>query len=426
MGGIVVGDDRRGWCVLGALFGVESLVRLAAGDSRKLMHGTSKMNRQLLILLALFTFLALAAPVRAADYWGAWEPASDPKILGQKVVDDLLPRSFPANYATRGGMSYPEVCDAYGCVRFAAEAGDKERLGKLVKRYEVFFTEKGKPYLTQPNNVDNSVFGILPLEIYRQTGVSDKKWLDLGTNLADSQWEMPTAEEIVRWKVTQPVAEMKPLMDKGLTWQSRFWIDDMFMVTALEVETFRATGKKIYLNRAATEMVAYLEKLQKPNGLFYHYETSPFFWGRGNGWMAAGMAELLSVLPEDHPQRAVILDGYKKMMAGLLKNQGKDGMWKQLIDQGDSWPETSGTGMFTFSMAMGVRNGWLEEATYKEPARKAWVALAGYLNADGKVREICEGTNKGPTVEYYETRKKLVGDFHGQAAFIWAAWAMAR
>ena len=232
-------------------------------------------------------------------------------------------------------MSYPEVCDAYGCVRFAAEFRDKERLGKLVKRYEIFFTEKGKPYLTQPNNVDNSVFGILPIEIFRQTGSTDNKWLDLGTNLADSQWTMPTPEEIIQWKVTQPAADMKPLMDKGLTWQSRFWIDDMFMVTALEVETFRATGKKIYLNRAATEMVAYLEKLQKPNGLFYHYETSPFFWGRGNGWMAAGMAELLSVLPSDHPQHAAILDGYKKMMAGLLKYQG--GGWDVegvRIDQG--------------------------------------------------------------------------------------------
>jgi rhamnogalacturonyl hydrolase YesR len=101
-------------------------------------------------------------------------------------------------------------------------------------------------------------------------------------------------------------------------------------------------------------------------------------------------------------------------------------MWKQLIDKQDSWSETSGSGMFTFSMAVGVRNGWLDEATYKEPAKKSWVALAGYLNPDGKVREVCVGTNRGNSEEYYEQRGRNVGDFHGQAGFIWAAWAMAR
>ena len=125
------------------------------------------------------------------------------------------------------------------------------------------------------------------------------------------------------------------------------------------------------------------------------------------------------------------------MMAGLLKYQSKDGMWRQLIDIDDpaNWDETSGGGMFVFAMAMGVRHGWLDEATYKEPTKKSWLALSTHLNSDGKVRDVCVGTNKasqtvrsgpGPQMlQYYLTRPKAVGDFHGQAAFIWAAWAMA-
>jgi len=83
---------------------------------------------------------------------------------------------------------------------------------------------------------------------------------------------------------------------------------------------------------------------------------------------------------------------------------------------------------------MGVRHGWLEEATYKEPVKKAWMALSTHINPDGKVRDVCVGTNKasqtvrtgpGPAMlQYYLTRQKAVGDFHGQAGFIWAAWAM--
>ena len=61
-------------------------------------------------------------------------------------------------------------------------------------------------------------------------------------------------------------------------------------------------------------MVVYLDKIQRPNGLFYHAEDVPFFWGRGNGWMAAGMTELLGLLPKDNPNHVRILESYRKMM----------------------------------------------------------------------------------------------------------------
>ena len=221
-------------------------------------------------------------------------------------------------------------------------------------------------------------------------------------------------------------------MDAGLTYQTRYWVDDMFMITALQTQAYRATGDKVYLDRAATEAASYLDKLQKPNGLFFHAPDTPVFWGRGNGWFAVGMAELLLELPADHPQRARIFDGYKKMMAGLLANQGPDGMWRQLIDKPDFWPETSSTGMFTFAIATGVRKSWLPEADYKPAARKAWIALCSYLDDNANIRDVCEGTGTaGPraedaTLQYYRTRRKLTGDLHGHAAVIWAAWAMTQ
>jgi len=352
------------------------------------------------------------------EYWGKWEGANNPKELGNKVVIDLLGRAIPASYASRGGMSYPEVCTGYGSVRFAGTIKDAALLDKLTKRYEVFFTPEGQRYVPVANSVDNGVFGILPMEIYRQNGEkpADKRWLDLGKLSADTEWANPTPD--------------------GLTRLSRYWVDDMFMVTALQAEAYRVTQDKVYMDRDAKEVVAYLKALQQPNGLFFHAADSPYCWGRGNGWFAAGMAELLSIMPEDHPQRAAVLDGYKKMMAGLLKSQAADGMWRQLIDidNPQNWDESSGTGMFVFSMATGVRNGWLDEASYKEPVKKAWIALTGHINANGTVRDVCAGTNKaaqtirsgpGPEMlQYYLGRPKNVGDFHGQAAFIWAAWAM--
>ena len=181
--------------------------------------------------------------------------------------------------------------------------------------------------------MDYRVFGTVPLEIYIQT--KDQRFLDLGRSFADRQWETTTPD--------------------GITTEARYWIDDMFMITAVQVQAYRATGDRKYIDRAAKTMVAYLDKLQQPNGLFFHAPDSQFYWSRGNGWMAAGSAELLRSLPADHPARPRILEGYRKMMASLLTMQGEDGLWRQLLDHPEAWPETSGTGMFAFAMVTGVQ-----------------------------------------------------------------------
>ncbi len=66
--------------------------------------------------------------------------------------------------------------------------------------------------------------------------------------------------------------------------------------------------------------------------------------------------------------------GYKLMMAALLKYQASDGMWRQLIDHDEAWEESSSSGMFTFALITGVKNGWLDAATYGPAARKGWIA----------------------------------------------------
>ncbi len=142
--------------------------------------------------------------------------------------------------------------------------------------------------------------------------------------------------------------------------------------------------------------------------------------------MAAGFAELLRTMPADHPHRPRILEGYKKMMATLLKYQAESGMWRQLIDDPESWPETSCTGMFTFAMITGVKMGWLDKKIYGAAARKAWLALITYLDENADLREVCQGTNKKSDRQYYLDRERLTGDLHGQAPLLWSASALLR
>ena len=231
---------------------------------------------------------------------------------------------------------------------------------------------------------------------------------------ADTQWELPT----------DATPEEKRNAEKGFSWQTRLWIDDMFMITIVQSQAYRVTGEKKYIDRAAREMVYYLDELQRSNGLFYHAPDVPFFWARGNGWMAAGMAELLKALPENNRDRDRILEGYRKMMDSLKAYQGKDGMWNQLIDQSDCWPETSGSAMFAYAIITGVKQGWLDKKEYAPVARRAWLALVPYIDEEGDVREVCVGTNKKNDKQYYYDRPRIAGDYHGQAPYLWCATAL--
>jgi rhamnogalacturonyl hydrolase YesR len=112
------------------------------------------------------------------------------------------------------------------------------------------------------------------------------------------------------------------------------------------------------------------------------------------------------------------------MMAELAKEQSGDGMWRQLIDHPEAWEESSSTGMFTFAMIEGVRHGWLAEKTYGPVARRAWIALAGFVDQNADVTNICAGTNKENSYDYYMARPRRTGDFHGQAPVLWAARAL--
>ena len=224
----------------------------------------------------------------------------------------------------------------------------------------------------QRRHVDDSIFGVVPLEIGMQT--KDQRYLAEGKWWADRQWENPRPD--------------------GLSAETRFWIDDMYMLTMLQLEAYRATGDRKYLDREALEMTAYLDRLQHPNGLFYHAPDVPFFWGRGDGWIAAGMAETLTDLPKQHPKRERILKGYRAMMASLLKYQRPDAMWGELLDKPEAWPESSGSAMFAFALITGVKHGWLDAATYGPAARRAWIAVVGYVDQNNDVTSVCEGTSK--------------------------------
>jgi unsaturated rhamnogalacturonyl hydrolase len=360
-----------------------------------------------------------SSPAGPNDYFSNWPAGRSPQELGKALAEKFLPTPHVGRT-----IIYPEVCAWYGALTFAEVTHDTALRDKLVARFDTLLPGGSDFDARTPkrHHVDDSIYGVIPLEIAMQTkGLPGAKpdYLTLGTGWADRQWETPKPG------TEFPQAAGVPA-DSGLSPETRYWIDDMYMLTMLQVQAYRATGDRKYIDRDAKEMVAYLDKLQQPNGLFYHAPDVQYFWGRGDGWIAAGMAETLRSLPADHPLRPRILAGYKLMMAALLKYQGPDGMWHQLIDKPDAWPETSSSAMFSFAMITGVKHGWLDGLTYGPAARKAWIAVSGYVDQHYDVTQVCQGTDKKDDLQYYYDRKRVTGDLHGQAPVMWAASALLR
>ncbi len=361
------------------------------------------MKTCIIYVLAINILLSLFACKNSNSNESSQSDDKSPVIVCYKIIENLLGRPDFSMYNIESGMvqgiHYAEACTGFGAARLAGLLKDTLTIQKLSERYIRALDEK---IINTANHVDVNVYGILPLELYAQN--KNEKFLKQGMYLADVQW-------------------VNPLPD-GMTNQTRYWIDDIWMINSLQVQAYRITGREIYLERAALETNAYLKKLQQPNGLFHHGENAPFFWGRGNGWVAAGLAELLSELPQSNIYYKPILEGYKKMMNALLKYQSDDGMWRQLIDNENAWKETSSTAMFGYAITVGVKTGLLPEDSFKQVYEKAWEALTGYINGEGEVTEVCVGTGKGTSTEYYLARPRSKGDFHGQAPVLWFAYSI--
>ena len=201
----------------------------------------------------------------------------------------------------------------------------------------------------------------------------------------------------------------------------------MYGIGLLQGQACRYLGDWTYADRGVHSLLVHAERLQQADGLFHHTAgNARFFWGRGNGWAAAGMAEMLLRLPKGHPRREQLLTVYRTQMKALLKYQDNSGAWRQLISYRDSWMETSCTGMFVFAMATGVDRGWLPESPYRDAAERGWLALTNHVDAEGRLKEVCVGTGGRSSVEEYLGRPRVTGDAHGQGPLLWAATAMIR
>lgn len=178
------------------------------------------------------------------------------------------------------------------------------------------------------------------------------------------------------------------------------WCDSLFMGPPTWVRLYAATGDERYLDFAVKNWWRTTDYLyDKDEHLFFRDSTyfkkleangKKVFWARGNGWVMAGLVRTLQYLPMNHPDRMRFEQLFKDMAAKVLVCQQSDGLWRASLLDPDSYPlkETSGSGFFTYALAWGVNQGLLDRTQYEPAIEKAWAALVGCVDADGKLTHV--------------------------------------
>ena len=196
--------------------------------------------------------------------------------------------------------------------------------------------------------------------------------------------------------------------------RSKFPTEDHFFVSAVLGRGFSLTGDASRIDILADFLLD--AGIQQENGLFLHSRTGPFHWGRGNGFAALGLAETLTYMPADHPKRGRIEEMALRHMAALREHQEASGMIRQVVDFIGSYQELTATCMVGYSLARGLRLGWLD-SSFRETAELAWRGVSERIDDRGNIIDACTGTGNGLTCATTSTGRRSRGSTTAAAAW---------
>jgi rhamnogalacturonyl hydrolase YesR len=224
-------------------------------------------------------------------------------------------------------------------------------------------------------------------------------YLDLYQIYHQKKMTLPT-KEVFDAQMAVPDVPSKPV------W---WWCDGLFMGPPTWARLYQATGNRAYLDYMDREFWITSKLLYRPQEKLYSRDASYLnarsqngqliFWSRGNGWVMAGIARTLEVMPKDYPSRPKYVEQFKQMASRIATLQGADGLWRTDLLDPTAYPapEVSGSAFYVYSLAWGINHGILDSATYLPVVKKGWKGMLAHVYQDGRLGAI-QSVNSEPGV----------------------------
>ncbi|MDP4274377.1 MAG: glycoside hydrolase family 88 protein [Bacteroidota bacterium] len=363
-----------------------------------------------------------------------YKPGSTPESWSKATAESVMARYPDYRDAYWKPWSYVHGYMFHGFEMLYKSTGDRKYLDFIKTYIDKFVDDKGNFHGDNLNSLDNLMTGSSIVALYEYTG--------------DERYKKAAMQ-------FRKVFDTYPRSNDGQFWHGMktpdMWIDGIFMGQMFLIRYGQVIGDKEYcIDEAARQIKVFARHCEKDgSGLYLHAWTenpaatkwadpktglSPEVWSEGLGWYALVVSELLAVMPESHPQYASVLDIYKRMMAGLKKNQDPvSGGWFMIVDKGNqpgNWIDPSGTSMFVYSIQKGIDIGVLDKKEYENVARRGFESLLTFAAINEKGLVDVHGGGDGISVKNnyaaYVNYPRMVNAKETLAGFLWASAIMEK
>lgn len=203
------------------------------------------------------------------------------------------------------------------------------------------------------------------------------------------------------------------------------WDDTLFMAVLFLAKCGVIFGNKEWVEEAEYQFLLHIKYLSdKKTGLWFHgwtfngnHNFAEALWGRGNSWVTAAIPEFLRIVECDPPVKRFLVEALRNQVESLRRYQDPSGMWHTLIDDPDSYVETSATCGFAYGILRAVHDGLIDKE-YEQCALKALEPVLSYISEDGIVNQVSYGTAMGRETKQFYKEIEIKSMPYGQAMAI--------
>lgn len=338
-----------------------------------------------------------------------------------KFSDAILARYQPTiNAMTNKGWEYSNGIILHGMEKVYQHTNDVRYLN-YIKAYVDAYVDNAGNVSGLGKTVDKIQPGILCLFLYEKTG--ELKYKTAATNLVNYMTTnfLKTPDGGYWHKSEQNTT--------SYAYYHVMMVDGMYMLHPFLAKYASLFNEPALYDEVTFQLLYMASKVMPtPNTLpkhaweYYDYKAwsdptthrSTDVWSRGTGWYMMALADVLEYLPSTHANYASVLELFQRMSSGVAAHQDPTtGLWHQVVDKTNetgNWTESSGSGMFVYALKKGVKNGWLNAATYTPVTDKGWQGLQTQIAtlSDGgpQIQQFCVATGVvNNTAAYYNLGK---------------------
>lgn len=337
------------------------------------------------------------------------------------------------NPSTYGSWNYETATVLRGLEELYKASDDVRFYNYLKATVDRSITSSGviNPYSMSEYNLDQIKEGSLALYLYEMTG--DDRYRTAANTLNRQLAQQPTTREGGYWHKNKYPYQM--------------WLDGLYMAEPFNAQYGAMFNQPDHFEDVVLQLTLIETHVRDANtGLLFHawdesgnanwadsQGVSPIFWGRAIGWYAMALVDVLDFIPDQNSAQRYEVTAILNRLATAISNvqEPDTGVWWQVIDRANAsgnWRESSCTAMFVYTLAKGVRKGYLDDR-FLTVAQKGWDGILNTFVTEDRYGNLsltstCEGTGVGSSYSYYTGRRALTNDPKGLGPFVLAGVEM--